>query len=61
RMEIKELYPELYARFEKRQKYLREELGINISDDILPMASTVGYMRPLMLDHDRCLVKVSDK
>ncbi len=61
RQEIKELYPELYARFEKRQKYLREVLGINISDDILPMASTVGYMRPLMLDHERCLVKVSEK
>lgn len=60
RKEIQTEYPELYQRFMKRQKYLREVLGIQISDDILPMASTVGYMRPLMLDHERCLVKVNE-
>ncbi len=57
RQEIKEQYPDLHQRFINRQKYIRETLGIQISDDILPMASTVGYMRPLMLDHKRCLVK----
>ena len=60
RNEIRETYPELYARFEKRQAYLRDVLGIQISDDILPMCSTVGYMRPLMLDHERCLVKINE-
>lgn len=50
---IQEQYPEMYKRMIDRREYLINELGINISDDILPMCSTVAYLRPFLLAHDK--------
>lgn len=50
RDDIKKDYPELWKRIEIRQKYMREELNINLPDEILPLASTVGYYRPFKLN-----------
>lgn len=53
KQEIQEKYPEMYNRMMNRRNYLIEELGINLSDDILPMCSTVAYLRPFLLAHDK--------
>ncbi len=57
RKEIEEQYPEMYERMKKRREYLRNKLGIRISEDILPMCSSVAYMRPCLLSHEYALVK----
>ena len=44
-------YPFLWERIEARRKYLIEVLGIELSPDVLPMCSTVAYLRPFMLNH----------
>ena len=55
REELAAGYPQVWARIRRRQAYIREELGIRISDDVLPMSDTLGYLRPLILDHGRAL------
>ncbi|MBO1307746.1 M24 family metallopeptidase [Enterococcus sp. 669A] len=54
--EIKEQYPELWARIEGRREYIRNELNIPLSDDILPLSNTVAYLRPFFLAKDQALV-----
>lgn len=56
RQTIKVKYPEMWKRIEARQKFMRNSLGINISDDILPFSSTPGYYAPLFLSPDHVLV-----
>lgn len=55
RKEIAEEYPEMWSRILARQKFMREKLGINISDDILPLSSTPGYYAPLFLSYNKVL------
>lgn len=50
RNEIKEQYPDLWEVIEKRRKYMRDELNIHLPDEVLPLASTLGYYRPFFLD-----------
>lgn len=56
RRELEEQYPGMYARMMRRSAYIKEVLGIRLPDDVLPMCSGVGYMRPYMLDHGAALV-----
>lgn len=56
--DIKAQYPDLWERMQTRITYLKEELGIELSKDILPMCSTVAYLRPYLLDKAKAFVKV---
>ena len=53
--EIRESYPELWARAENRRRYIRQELNIELSEDIIPMGSTVAYLRPFLLAKEKAL------
>lgn len=53
RANLKKEYPETYARIMERQKATREVLGINISDDLLPMSNMNFAYNPFMLNLDR--------
>ncbi|MFZ3389323.1 M24 family metallopeptidase [Buttiauxella gaviniae] len=55
-LDIKTQHPELWQRMQHRRKYLIETLGIKLSPDILPMCSTVAYLRPYLLDKERAFV-----
>ena len=55
--ELEEQYPEVYARMCKRRKYIIEELGIDLSEDVLPMCSTVAYLRPYLLNKECAMAK----
>lgn len=55
RIEIKEQYPDLWKRIEKRREYMHKELNIHLSDEILPLASTLGYYRPFLLNKEYSL------
>ena len=43
-------YPDMWKRIESRRAYLRDELGIQLPEDVLPMAGTLAYYRPYMLN-----------
>ncbi len=57
RKELEKDYPELWARVLERRRYLKEELNIELSEDILPFASTLAYYRPFMLNKDVAMVR----
>lgn len=48
--QIRVQYPEMWDRMKRRAEYLKEVLNIHLSDDVLPMCSTVAYLRPYMLN-----------
>ncbi|GEN86995.1 M24 family metallopeptidase [Oceanobacillus sojae] len=50
KQEIRDEYPALWERIIKRQKYIKEILGINLSENVLPLCSTVAYLRPYLLN-----------
>lgn len=53
--EIKENYPEMYDNFMKRREFIKTQLNIDISEDVLPMTDTVAYYRPFFLDKKQAL------
>lgn len=48
--DIQKDYPELWERMQNRKKYIEENLNIKLSEDILPMCSSVAYLRPYLLN-----------
>lgn len=56
RQQIAADYPRLWARIEARREYIRRELNIPLSDDVLPLSNTVAYLRPFLLAKEKSLV-----
>ena len=56
RNQIKKEYPDMYNRMIERRTYMINTLGINLSEDVMPMCSTVAYLRPFLLAHDKAFV-----
>jgi len=50
RMELQNLYPDVWARMERRRGYMIEEIGIRLKPEILPMSNLAGEYRPFFLD-----------
>lgn len=55
RKAIEEQYPDLWQRIVERRRYMKDELGIDLAEEILPLMSTVGYYRPFMLNKEYAL------
>jgi len=53
RQQLQEEYPDCWQRIVERQVFMREGLGINISDDVLPLSNLSGVYFPFMLDSSR--------
>lgn len=51
RKELEEKYPEFWYRVQKRRKFMKEQLGINITEDLLPLSDTCGYFTPFWLEN----------
>jgi hypothetical protein len=49
RAAIQREYPEMWARMQERRKYLIEEIGIVLSEEVLPMSNAAAYYRPFFL------------
>lgn len=49
RSEIRDKFPEVWARMQRRRDYMINVLGIALDESVLPMSDTVGYLRPLLL------------
>lgn len=56
RQEIQTDYPDLWKRIEARRVYLKENLNIDLKPEVLPLASTLGYYRPFLLNPEMALV-----
>jgi len=55
RGEIRERFPEVWARMQRRRRYMIDVLGIELDESVLPMSDTVGYLRPLLLARGNAL------
>ena len=56
RESLRNEYPEVFERVVCRQKVIREVLGINIHDDVLPMSNLNFVYHPYMLDLNHVFV-----
>ncbi|MCD4962555.1 M24 family metallopeptidase [Enterococcus casseliflavus] len=50
RNEIQHTYPTIWQRILQRKSYLRDTLGIELSEEVLPMSAITGYFRPFLLN-----------
>lgn len=48
-------YPAIWSRIIARRDYIQRYLGIRLSEDVLPLSNTVGYLRPWLLDQTLAL------
>ena len=55
RNEIQNQYPALWRRIQDRRNYIINELHIKISEEMLPLCSTVGYLRPFLLNKEAAM------
>lgn len=58
RQTIQKEYSVIWQRIEKRRKYMKEVLGIKISEEILPTSMITAYCRPFLLDKESVLVQI---
>lgn len=58
REEIREKYPAVWERMQRRRTYMQKTLGIRIGEDVLPMSDICGYFRPLILNREYALKKL---
>lgn len=57
RKEIRRLAPDSYERMINRQKFMREVLGINLNDEVLPTSDMCGMLHPFFADLDILVVR----
>jgi hypothetical protein len=50
RAELAADHPDLWRRIERRRSFVRDELGIDLGEDVLPLSESVGYLAPFWLD-----------
>ncbi|QTH41569.1 hypothetical protein J4772_29200 [Cohnella sp. LGH] len=55
RNELRDKYPQAWARIRARQQFMREQIGLKIADDMLPLSTTPAYYAPLFLSPCRAL------
>ncbi len=55
RAELAERYPEVWARISARRQFLRDKLGIEVHDDLLPFTVAPAYFPPFWLSPDLAL------
>lgn len=49
-------YPAMWARISARQRFMRDALGITLSDDVLPLSTTPAYLPPCWLAPNTVMV-----
>ena len=56
RAAIESRHPELWSRITARRAFMRDRLGIDVRDEVLPLSCTPAYFPPFWLTLDRTLV-----
>jgi len=57
RARIAELAPQCMARMLERQRFMREVLGINLRDEVLPTSDIAGLLFPFLAKPDLVFAK----
>ena len=57
REQLRQQYPEVYERIQKRRKVMKEVLGIDLHEDVLPMSNLNGAYYPFLLNTDMVFAK----
>ena len=57
RDELGRKHPECLARITARRTFMRDELGVNVKDNILPLSSTPLCLPPFWLRSDHLLAR----
>ncbi|MBX8936945.1 Xaa-Pro peptidase family protein [Enterococcus gilvus] len=52
---IQNEYPDMWSRMQARRSYLIEEIGIKLSEEVLPMSNAAAYYRPFFLNKESAL------
>jgi hypothetical protein len=55
RGELQAQHPELWSRVRARQEYVRDKLGVQLRDEVLPLSCTAAYFRPFWLASSKAL------
>lgn len=55
RAQLQREEPKLWERIVKRRAYMEQILGIRLPQDVLPMCSTVAYLRPFLLEKSKAM------
>lgn len=50
RAEIEAEFPELWARIQQRREFMRDQLGIEMAEEVMPLSPVCGYLAPFWLD-----------
>jgi hypothetical protein len=53
RMSLKRKYPDVYKRCQKRRSFMIDTLGIEISDEVLPLSNIPALIQPYLLNKNR--------
>jgi hypothetical protein len=56
RDELRTGHPELWRRIEARRTHLRDQLGLELRDEVVPLSCSCAYLQPLWLAPDRAFV-----
>lgn len=56
RLALRQRFPATWGRIAARQAFMRDQLGIGIGDDLLPLSTTPAYLAPLWLAPGKALV-----
>jgi hypothetical protein len=48
-------YPEAWGRIQKRRRFMTEELGIDLHEDVLPFSNIPAYLPPFLLRPDQVM------
>ena len=49
RQEFADLFPEAWSRIQARRRFMGDELGIDLHEDVLPFSNIPGYLAPFLL------------
>jgi hypothetical protein len=55
RAELEARFPETYGRIVARRAFMRDQLGVEVSDSVLPLSSTPACLPPFWLKHSHLL------
>jgi hypothetical protein len=55
RAELAAAHPDAWARIQARRRFMRESLGIELHDDVLPLSNLAAHLPPFVLRPDRAM------
>jgi Xaa-Pro aminopeptidase len=55
RADLAAAYPDLWARVQARRRFMRESLGVELHEDVLPLSNLAAHLPPFVLRPDRAM------